>query len=202
MVVRTRSATLLDTFSEAVVIVVKGRGSVTVPGPAEALAVTPRHAGARTRKGEVWRLPSVGDGAAGTSYLVAFPAGAGTRTPGGHVGATARLARRRQRRLARGLIGDASMSPTLAFVVVTWVAIVVLFLGLGAVLREMRLLRGQAAVTPRASPWRRPTCPSTAVSRLAARRLVLPSREDEINTVLDEWTRGGIRGVIDARTDS
>jgi hypothetical protein len=34
------------------------------------------------------------------------------------------------------------MSPTVAFALSTWVAIVVLFLGLGAVLRELRLLRG------------------------------------------------------------
>jgi hypothetical protein len=34
------------------------------------------------------------------------------------------------------------MSPTLAFDIITWAAIVVLFLGLAAVLREVRLLRG------------------------------------------------------------
>ena len=34
------------------------------------------------------------------------------------------------------------MSPTLAFHIITWVAILVLFLALAAVLREVRLLRG------------------------------------------------------------
>jgi hypothetical protein len=40
------------------------------------------------------------------------------------------------------------MSPTAAFAVLTWVAIVVLFLGLGAVLREVRLLRALASRDP------------------------------------------------------
>jgi hypothetical protein len=34
------------------------------------------------------------------------------------------------------------MAPTTAFLIITWLAIVVLFLGLAAVLREVRLLRG------------------------------------------------------------
>jgi hypothetical protein len=170
------------------------------------------------------------------------------------------------------------MSPTVAFAVVTWAAIALLFLGLGAVLRETRLLRGQLGrdragftVAPpdlsfdgRLASGGEPQvvlvadsgCPLclAAAERLGARRpgavlltheplhtwsgvadrlrvvsdreawrvvshlappvlmlvdgagavrrLVLPTREDEINTVLDEWTRGGIGGVIDARTDS
>jgi hypothetical protein len=40
------------------------------------------------------------------------------------------------------------MSPTLAFGLLTWAAIVILFLGLGAVLRELRLLRGLVSRDP------------------------------------------------------
>jgi hypothetical protein len=40
------------------------------------------------------------------------------------------------------------MSPAVAFSVLTWAAIVVLFLGLGAVLREVRLLRGLVTRDP------------------------------------------------------
>src|SRR5947207_16019677 len=40
------------------------------------------------------------------------------------------------------------MSPVVAFAVITWAAIVVLFLALGAVLREVRLLRGLVARNP------------------------------------------------------
>ncbi|MFD7660045.1 hypothetical protein ACFV4N_39220 [Actinosynnema sp. NPDC059797] len=40
------------------------------------------------------------------------------------------------------------MNPGTAFLVVTWVAIVVLFLGLAAVLREVRLLRAAVARDP------------------------------------------------------
>ncbi|MEN3356596.1 MAG: hypothetical protein V7637_578 [Mycobacteriales bacterium] len=40
------------------------------------------------------------------------------------------------------------MSPTAAFAVLTWVAIVLLFLGLGAVLREVRLLRALVSRDP------------------------------------------------------
>jgi hypothetical protein len=55
MVVRPRSATLLDTMTEQVMVVVKDRGSLCIPGPRQARALTPRHAGARTRHGEVWK---------------------------------------------------------------------------------------------------------------------------------------------------
>jgi hypothetical protein len=79
MTVRTHSATLLDAFSETLVIVVKDRGSLTIPSPRQALTLAPRHAGARTRNGEVWRAPFPGArpaaGPADYSYLVAFPAG-------------------------------------------------------------------------------------------------------------------------------
>lgn len=40
------------------------------------------------------------------------------------------------------------MSPVIAFDIVTWAAIVVLFFGLAAVLREVRLLRGLVARNP------------------------------------------------------
>lgn len=40
------------------------------------------------------------------------------------------------------------MSPVLAFYIVTWAAIVILFFGLAAVLREVRLLRGVVARNP------------------------------------------------------
>jgi len=40
------------------------------------------------------------------------------------------------------------MSPLLAFAVITWAAIVLLFLGLGAVLRELRMLRMEVARDP------------------------------------------------------
>lgn len=79
MVVRPRSATLADTMTEHLVVVVKGRGSVAIPGPRQALALVPRHAGARTRHGEVWKTPYPGvEGsttAAGHSFLLGCPAG-------------------------------------------------------------------------------------------------------------------------------
>jgi hypothetical protein len=40
------------------------------------------------------------------------------------------------------------MSPVLAFDIITWAAIVILFLGLAAVLREVRLLRGIVTRSP------------------------------------------------------
>src|SRR5688500_734559 len=48
------------------------------------------------------------------------------------------LAQRDQRDLACGGL----MSPTVAMHIVTWAAIIILFFGLAAVLREVRLLRG------------------------------------------------------------
>jgi hypothetical protein len=79
MVVRPRAATLLDTMTEHVVVAVRDRGSVSVPGTRQALALKPGHAGARTRFGEVWKAPYPGaDGSAGAShhsYLLGCPAG-------------------------------------------------------------------------------------------------------------------------------
>jgi hypothetical protein len=69
MVVRPRSATLLDTMSEQVVVVVKGRGSLSIPGPRQALALLPRHAGAATRHGEVWKAPYPGAEGSSSSRL-------------------------------------------------------------------------------------------------------------------------------------
>jgi hypothetical protein len=60
MVVKPRSATLLDTMTEHIVVVIKDRGSMSIPGPGQALALVPRHAGARTRHGEVWKAPYPG----------------------------------------------------------------------------------------------------------------------------------------------
>lgn len=60
MVVRPRSVTLADPMTEHIVVVVKGRGSMSIPGPRQAVALTPRHAGARTRYGEVWKAPYPG----------------------------------------------------------------------------------------------------------------------------------------------
>jgi hypothetical protein len=60
MVVEPLAATLLDTMTEHVVIVVGGRGAVSIPGPRQAVALVPRHAGAPTRHGEVWKAPYPG----------------------------------------------------------------------------------------------------------------------------------------------
>jgi hypothetical protein len=74
MVVRPRSATLLDTMTEQIAVVVRGRGSVSVPGPRQALAMVPKHAGAPTRYGEVWKTPY--PGAEGRySFILGCPAG-------------------------------------------------------------------------------------------------------------------------------
>jgi hypothetical protein len=60
MVVQPLSATLLDTMTEHIVIVVAGRGSMSIPGPRQSLALTPSHAGAPTKHGEVWKAPYPG----------------------------------------------------------------------------------------------------------------------------------------------
>jgi len=79
MVVQPVAATLLDTMTEHVVVVVRGRGSVSIPGPRQAMALLPRHAGVATRHGEVWRTPY--PGAEGStrvtdySYVLACAAG-------------------------------------------------------------------------------------------------------------------------------
>src|ERR1041385_4507464 len=60
MVVQPVAATLLDTVTEQVIVVVGGRGSLSIPGPRQSLALLPRHAGAATRHGEVWKAPYPG----------------------------------------------------------------------------------------------------------------------------------------------
>lgn len=79
MVVQPVAATLLDTMSEHVVVVVGGRGTLAIPGPRQALALAPGHAGAATRHGEVWKAPypgAVGSASAGEhSYVLACAAG-------------------------------------------------------------------------------------------------------------------------------
>ncbi|MBP2477486.1 hypothetical protein JOF53_006358 [Crossiella equi] len=80
MVVRPSSATLLDTMSEQIMLAVRDHGSVSIPGPRQAAAITPRFAGARTAHGEVWRLPYPGaEGSARVSdhaFVLGCPAGA------------------------------------------------------------------------------------------------------------------------------
>lgn len=79
MVVRPRSATLLDTMSEHLVVVVRDRGSMSIPGPRHARGLLPPHAGARTRYGEVWKAPYPGaegtTGAGTHSFILGCPAG-------------------------------------------------------------------------------------------------------------------------------
>jgi hypothetical protein len=74
MVVRPRSATLLDTMTEQLAVVVRGRGSMSIPGPRQAFALVPKHAGAPTRHGEVWKVAHPGaDGR--HSFILGCPAG-------------------------------------------------------------------------------------------------------------------------------
>jgi hypothetical protein len=74
MVVRPRAATLLDTMTEQIAVVVRGRGSMSIPGPRQAIALVPRHAGAPTRYGEVWKAAS--PAAEGRySFILGCPAG-------------------------------------------------------------------------------------------------------------------------------
>jgi hypothetical protein len=84
MVVRPRAATLLDTMSEQVVVVVKDRGSVSIPGPRQALAMAPKHAGAPTKHGEVWKAAYPGGG---HSFVLGCKAGLAEV----HLDASARL---------------------------------------------------------------------------------------------------------------
>jgi hypothetical protein len=72
MTVRPRPATLLDTMTEQVTVAVRGVGSLSVPGPRQAVAMVPKHAGARTRYGEVWKVPYP---TGKVSFLLGCPAG-------------------------------------------------------------------------------------------------------------------------------
>jgi hypothetical protein len=86
MVVRPRRATLLDAMAEQVMVVVAGRGALCVPGPRQAPAFTPRHAGAPTRYGEVWKAPYAGMPGR-TAFVLGCPAGtAEVHFPGRDVG--------------------------------------------------------------------------------------------------------------------
>jgi hypothetical protein len=74
MVVRPRAATLLDAMTEQFAVVVRGRGTMSIPGPRQALALVPEHAGAPTRHGEVWKAAY--PGAEGKySFILGCPAG-------------------------------------------------------------------------------------------------------------------------------
>jgi hypothetical protein len=74
MAVRPRAATLLDTMTEQIAVVVRGRGAMSIPGPRQAIALVPRHAGAPTRYGEVWKAAY--PGAEGRySFILGCPAG-------------------------------------------------------------------------------------------------------------------------------
>ncbi|HZM76293.1 MAG TPA: hypothetical protein VFC19_11230 [Candidatus Limnocylindrales bacterium] len=75
MVVRARPGTGLELLSETTKIVVEERGAISVPGPGTAIDMVPRHAGARTAYGAVWRLGGQlpdrpGDGANTYVYIV------------------------------------------------------------------------------------------------------------------------------------
>ena len=74
MVVRALPGTGLQLLHETVKVVVEDRGSITVPGPGTGPGMVPRHSGARTAHGEVWRLGRLpdrfGDGANAYIYLV------------------------------------------------------------------------------------------------------------------------------------
>lgn len=78
MTVRPRPATLLDTMTEQVIVVVAGRGSLCIPGPRQAPELVPRHAGARTRHGEVWRVRypgGAGSAGGGPGFVLGCPSG-------------------------------------------------------------------------------------------------------------------------------
>jgi hypothetical protein len=82
MRVMPRSATLVTMVTEHVVAVVGGRGSIDVPGVAQAQKLIPTWEGAKTAHGELWRTPLPGpagrsraDGARDYSYVLGCPRG-------------------------------------------------------------------------------------------------------------------------------
>jgi hypothetical protein len=79
MVVLPQSATLLDAAVENIVVVVRERGTLSIPGPRQAVALVPKHAGAHTAHGEVWKTDlSEAEHTASSAmqgYLLGFPAG-------------------------------------------------------------------------------------------------------------------------------
>jgi hypothetical protein len=80
-------------MTEQLMIVVRGRGSLCIPGPRQASALIPRHAGAPTRHGEVWKAPYSGASgpaaaaAARYQFILGCPRGVAeinlVRTPAG-----------------------------------------------------------------------------------------------------------------------
>jgi hypothetical protein len=80
MVVKPKSATLLGTLNEHLTVVVEGYGSLSIPGAGQAHNMLPKHRGAKTKKGEVWRTPLPGvttqsSRARDYSYVLGFKAG-------------------------------------------------------------------------------------------------------------------------------
>jgi hypothetical protein len=79
MAVGPAAGTLVEAMTEHVVVAVRGRGVVSIPGRAQARDLLPRHAGAAARHGEVWRVSHPGGpdggGDAGGSFLLGCPAG-------------------------------------------------------------------------------------------------------------------------------
>jgi hypothetical protein len=79
MVIKPVSASLLDAAVETVVVVVRDWGTLSIPGPRQALSLLPKHAGARTKHGEVWRATQTESGSAETNptqgFLLGCPSG-------------------------------------------------------------------------------------------------------------------------------
>jgi hypothetical protein len=73
MTVVPRAETLLDPMNEHFVVVVKDHGSLSIPTPRQAAALIPRHAGARTRYGEVWKAGYAKESV--RSFVLGCPAG-------------------------------------------------------------------------------------------------------------------------------
>jgi hypothetical protein len=73
MTVVPRTATLLDPANEHFVVVVKDHGALSIPAPRHAAGLIPRHAGARTKHGEVWKSAYAEDSA--RSFVLGCAAG-------------------------------------------------------------------------------------------------------------------------------
>ncbi|MEV6824467.1 hypothetical protein [Amycolatopsis sp. NPDC051102] len=73
MTVVPRAATLLDSANEHLVVVVRHHGSLSIPAPRHAAALLPRHAGAPTKHGEVWKAGYAAG--SGRSFILGCPAG-------------------------------------------------------------------------------------------------------------------------------
>jgi hypothetical protein len=75
LTVAPRAATLLDTLSEQLMLTVRGRGAVCVPGRRQARALIPAYAGAAATYGEFWKAPYPG-GSGRHAFVLGCPAGA------------------------------------------------------------------------------------------------------------------------------